>query len=294
MESILSERHDLLRREGDGRFWFAEWLLKGISCHEFGGGSPDRDPFPGAQHLIGTHEQLVDYLALIHSRLGGDQRHDFETGIAEALRTVNLNCGEGRVLASRLLSLATRLGAKEAVHVLAYGVDTNRNDPATARLVRELATAICACPYPSDERTPRALYRLAGSPAFDGLLARRALPELCRVDPDGLCEHLRILHRHLQERYAPQICRENPKRFEERAKRVLEVHELVGPEVFVSAFEDRDRHEPRGHPRNSAAQSSDWWMESRKDEKIRNYLPHDDKVVPFSRDQQMKRIDRVA
>ena len=123
MEPLLSERHDLLRLEGDGRSWFAGWLIEGISCHEFGGGSPYRDPFPGAQHLIGTHEKLVDYLAPIHSRLSGDQRHDFITGIAEALRTVNLNRAEGRVLASRLLSLATRLGAKEAVHVLAYGVD---------------------------------------------------------------------------------------------------------------------------------------------------------------------------
>ena len=269
MESTLSKCPKQLRLEGNDRAWFAEWLIKGISCYEFGDCSPGRDPFPGAQHLIGMHEQLVDYLALIHDRLDGAQRHDFMTGIAEALRTINLNCEKDQVLASRLLSLAARLGAKEAIHVLAYSIDTDRDDPATTRLVRQLATAICAEPYSLDKRTQEALYRLSDSPAFNAILARQALPALCRADPDGLCRHLRVLHPHLQERYAPQICRENPKRSEERTRRVLEVRKLVPPAVFVSAFERWYHRIPSDDPANTIASALDWWTASMCDKSVR-------------------------
>ncbi|NDW46352.1 hypothetical protein [Ruegeria sp. PrR005] len=268
----MSENHDILRLEGGDRTWFSDWLLKGMSCHEFGDCVPGSDPFPGAQHLIGMHEQLVDYLALIYDRLGSIQRQDFLGGVAEALRTLNLNQARDQVLASRLLSLATRLGAKEAIHVLGFEIDTRRSDPEAFRLVRELATAISEWPYPVDERTTKALYRLSQSPAFDGILARRALTALCKADPESLCKHLQILHPHLQERYAPKICRVNAKRFDERRKRVLEIHDIVPSAVFANAFEDWVSRVPYGYPLNSIAHSSDWWTSSTADRRVLYHL----------------------
>lgn len=270
----MSEPHNTLRLEGVGRSWFAEWLTKGISCHEFGDCPPGADPFPGAQHLFGMHEQLVDYLALVHAQLDSGQRQDFVAGVAEALRTLNLNSDRHLILASRLLSLASRLGAKEGVHVLAYNIDISRDDQATKRLIQELATAICAWPLPIDNRTKEALYRLSRSSAFDAILARRALPALCKADPEGLCTHLQILHPQLQERYAPQLCRENPKRSEERTKRVLEVHDIVPSEVFARAFEDWRSRVPFGHRQDTAAQSLDWWLASVHDPRVLYVLTH--------------------
>ncbi|WP_105403198.1 hypothetical protein [Neorhizobium sp. T7_12] len=190
------------------------------------------------------------------------------------MRRLDLSDKQDFILAQRLLSLAAVLGIRRAILVLAHLVDPEREDERNSDLIFSLVEAVAAWPMVLHQETRQVLMRLAHANGFGELHARRALPALCKADPTGLSEYLRVLARPLHGRYASHLCRPiKGQRWNERQRRVKEVIAIVqDPAHLVASFEDWVRRIPQGEAPNSRALQYDWWASALEDEAIMDFL----------------------
>ena len=259
-----------LMLDGTDAAWFGNWLRDGILAYELGIFVDGHEPFKGARCLFDDHGQLVDNLATVCHRLAPHQQSLFKLGLAHAMRRLDLSQRRDHVLALRLLAIAQKVPAQDAIRILARLIDPGRNDEMTTSLVSATVEAMARWPSIDDRITRDALVALAHSRAFGPLQARRTLPALCKADPGGLIHHLRMLHPHLQARYGPMRCLPpESARWMERGRRMQEIlNGVTDPLVIARAFEDWPARVPPGLGADNKAQRNDWFCASLDDPEI--------------------------
>lgn len=273
-----------LMLDGSDAAWFGDWLRDGILAYELGIFVDGYEPFKGARHLFDGHGQLVDNLVDVYDRLAPHQQTLFTHGLAHAMRRLDLSQRRDHILARRLLAIAQKVTALDAIRILARLIDPARDDEMTTGLVSATVEAMARRPSIDDRMARDALVALAHSKAFGPLQARRALPALCKADPKGLIHHLRLLHPHLQARYGPMRCLPpGSARWMERGRRMQEIlTSVTDPPVIARAFEDWPARVPQGLTADNKAQRNDWFCASLDDPEIaRRVAPLRRPAVPL-------------
>lgn len=251
-----------LKLAGHGADWYAKWLLHGLRAVDLGQDPGNTPAFVGAESLIHRDTNgIVGDLGAIRDRLDLAARTDFDEGVTEAVRRLDLAQHEDVVLAKQLSRLASLTGNREAVHTLALCLDPARSDDDARDLNVEIVGAIIAHPYPDDARSKNALYRLVRAASFNGNRAPQVLRALCASAPADLVGHLVLLNRFLAPMYAPDILQGNETRRSTARALVEDIFVLVDATVFKTAFE---RWDTRCAPETGCglfALQQDWFVQ---------------------------------
>lgn len=230
-----------LKLAGHGADWYAKWLLHGLRAADLGQDPGNAPAFAGAESLIHRDTNgIVGDLGAIRDRLDVTARTDFDEGVSEAVRRLDLAQHEDVVLAKQLTRVASLTGNREAVHRLALCLDPARSDDDARDLNVEIVGAIVAHPYPGDARSKEALYRLVRAASFNGNRAPQVLRALCAAAPADLVGHLVLLNRFLTPMYAPDKLQGNETRRSTARALVEDIFVLVDATVFKTAFERWD------------------------------------------------------
>ncbi|MDD9721798.1 hypothetical protein PVW51_13905 [Sulfitobacter sp. PR48] len=230
-----------LKLSGHGADWYAKWLLHGLRAVDLGQDPGNTPAFVGAESLIHRDTNgIVGDLGAIRDRLDVSARTDFDEGVTEAVRRLDLAQHEDVVLAKQLTRVASLTGNREAVHRLALCLDPARSDDDARDLNVEVVGAIVAHPYPGDARSKEALYRLVRAASFNGNRAPQVLRALCAAAPADFVGHLVLLNRFFAPKYAPETLQGNQVRRSTARTLVKEIYALVDAAVFKAAFERWD------------------------------------------------------
>lgn len=230
-----------LKLEGHGADWYAKWLLHGLRAVDLGQDPGNTPAFVGAESLIHRDTNgIVGDLGGIRDRLDVSARADFDEGVTEAVRRLDLAQHEDVVLAKQLTRVASLTGNREAVHRLALCLDPARSDDDARDVNVEVVGAIVAHPYPGDARSKEALYRMVRAASFNGNRAPQVLRALCAAAPADLVGHLVLLNRFLAPMYAPETLQGNQARRSTARTLVKDIYTLVDAAVFKTAFERWD------------------------------------------------------
>lgn len=243
---------------------YAEWLLAGLECWEFGSIDPNFVPFAEVRSLLSMHDHPLESLVNVYSMLSLREQRAFQRGIAKALQLLNdLSDQKKAILAERLTSLAVSIGAQKALEVASYMVDLASEDPNHRALLHQIIEGLARWVAPIDKGLCKPVYRLASARLFKAVHARRALLICTRADPDNLPSHLAKFHEHLQSRYNSSECQQSELRFIERRQRVIEILDIHPPkEVLEKSLIHGSVQVTADSRLTITSQRNHWWVAS--------------------------------